>query len=977
MTKTNEEALSELFGFHKKTDLEKLHDREAQYTPVKGDGSLPATGGISSGSIAVSDPEELSKRLTQAIGMAVGTHNVKTMAGKALKTFPIIISDDVDPKTAVMLKNAMEEQYASYLQLLISNEVINMTDLDMNDKSQSLALQALKNTDSNDFGTEPIAHKMQSGNFSVNDLGKNIPVFPLIKQNEGYTTNAKGMAALFENSIIVPQNEEKKAIEALQEMVMNTPIFAVSDIAMDINNISASIKSGTNLTADQYDRLTRTILKNIKDAITNGNLTLNATESSTLDSVTNAAAANPVLNDFNANFVTSAATLPIRTSFARLLDAIANFASRTGRGPSLYNGMHTIDRENVVPDTLSNGPSAIFDLKGNAVALNKSVADILSRNDPVSKELNVKFSEATYLLASKRISGDEYYAYLTDRLGIPVNDKVHGQLITDYPSNSVIVSSDMSTGSSSIKAMKSINLSQLYKNINDARVPNELIKKITRITLKDVWDVAKSGVIRGTASAGAGAGLGALIGLFGGPVGVGLGASVGAGVGALAGVASSLWSKIHQKMKIKKAARSGALYTLKSQGSLTAGMKKWQRVEDLIDALERNRYLSIHTGHSVFGDIGGYETTAEKEKQKEDAYQKYIATGDARDIDQFEKADASAFSKFNRETTNVLKSVKASNEPMALYSESVSYNDYFKESSEYYSYVEPFAEEVEAEMDPSDLTLLTESYNEILNEKSVYTISTVTPGQLIPRTTKLKLNDKYSSLIPGFATKGLEQYGSVDYDRKSMSDRRYNEPLIITVHFKDIYADDRSVNNQMTAVIGILGVITRVPSDEMTKVLEANTKGTTLGIFSGDQPNNAKSLISSVFAGFKDDVKNLPVSGKIWKDLSKVSAIAAANVLTGNSGNVANAHIVFSQKEIDNVKHDTGIDYLKDAKAAAKLMKRYSAFEIDICNDALQIVYTYSDPDNVSWDAVPYSAYQGKSQGDQLSSALMQISRQI
>ena len=56
-------------------------------------------------------------------------------------------------------------------------------------------------------------------------------------------------------------------------------------------------------------------------------------------------------------------------------------------------------------------------------------------------------------------------------------------------------------------------------------------------------------------------------------------------------------------------------------------------------------------------------------------------------------------------------------------------------------------------------------------------------------------------------------------------------------------------------------------------------------------------------------------------------------------------------------------------------MKKYSAFMLAVCDDALQKVYTFSDPDAISWDDAPYSAYIGKSNSDQLISAFTQAQR--
>jgi hypothetical protein len=66
---------------------------------------------------------------------------------------------------------------------------------------------------------------------------------------------------------------------------------------------------------------------------------------------------------------------------------------------------------------------------------------------------------------------------------------------------------------------------------------------------------------------------------------------------------------------------------------------------------------------------------------------------------------------------------------------------------------------------------------------------------------------------------------------------------------------------------------------------------------------------------------------------------------------------------------------LRDKKLSASLMKRYSAMSIMIANDTSERLYIYDNPENISWDVVPYNALRNKDTGDQLTSALMKIGR--
>ena len=126
--KNNDEILNELF-FKKKGYSEKLKDKQAQYKPVsKTDDIKSMFNGNSIDGFVVSDADEVKKRLVGALGMAIGSNTVRSMASKAIKSFPIIVSDDISPETLVIVKTMMEEQYASYIDLLVSNQIINLTD---------------------------------------------------------------------------------------------------------------------------------------------------------------------------------------------------------------------------------------------------------------------------------------------------------------------------------------------------------------------------------------------------------------------------------------------------------------------------------------------------------------------------------------------------------------------------------------------------------------------------------------------------------------------------------------------------------------------------------------------------------------------------------------------------------------------------------------------------------------------------------
>ena len=118
--KNNDEILNELFFKKKKQSYtDAFKNQQAQYSPVTNISDTKNLFTDFDGKLNVSDMDEVKKRLVGALGMALGSNTVKSMAGKAIKNFPIIVSDDISSETLVMIKNMMEEQYASYIDLLI------------------------------------------------------------------------------------------------------------------------------------------------------------------------------------------------------------------------------------------------------------------------------------------------------------------------------------------------------------------------------------------------------------------------------------------------------------------------------------------------------------------------------------------------------------------------------------------------------------------------------------------------------------------------------------------------------------------------------------------------------------------------------------------------------------------------------------------------------------------------------------------
>lgn len=923
----NDQILNELF-WKKKGYSEKQKDKMAQYKPVSKTGDIKSIfNGNSIDGFVVSDADEVKKRLVGALGMAMGNNTIKSSASRATKRFPIIVSDDISPETVVMLKTMMEEQYASYIDLLVSNMIINLSDYDTSGANGNIAIQALDQLDGPDFGTGRIANAAKAGKLSLDTVMANNPGWKFLRTNENaeYVSGNPIIDEFLNGAIICESKDAKQVANVLYEELSTL-------------NEAGKMHSGELGLGGDFDA------KELDDK----------TAVEVLDRYLMRAGGKPsgwvpvmgdILFDITSKriFVRSAkpnvwyldkdsdtSSNPSKRLYGVIDDLIKLDVKDNYRD---YRIKRNDDGKFAGVDKLIS-PNVFVNADDLDVALNRSIADTLSgknaRNDDersLSIYMRDRFEKASFLLASCEISGSEYISYLTDRLGIPVAQATRVEILSKYPVSKVIFKNTKKYDGTDVNNDALID--EMRKNIdrNTKHVVTSLVPDITGISGKDVAVITAAGVGGAGVGAGAGAGIAAATtgAIAAAPI-IWPALAVGAGAGLTAAIIRLLKKKKYKEMM--------------------NAVSGWERVEALIDEMDFNRADLMK--HKMKVDIKLLDDHSKTEE--------------------FRKEQASLFNQFASKMEQSLGRVQLT------------------ERATLKPFIEPLSE-ARINNTLETLALLDEELikdpvfvreYEQLSEGTKYVINTKKPGDVIIRQQKIKAKD-VADIIPSFGTKDVVAYGSVEYDKKEIKDRKFNEPLILTIKFKERYSDGKYADNELTAVIGILGVVTRVPSEEMATILRANVDGKTLSnFFKGDDSNSAKDLIGNVISTFVGSkyAEKLPKSGKIWANLEKVTALAVANKLAGNNnGNISNAHLVFSQKEIDLIKSELGVDYLKNANLAAQLMKKYSAFKIVVCNDAMQYVYSYDDPDAISWDDAPYSAYMGKSNADQMLSAFTQFNR--
>jgi hypothetical protein len=1017
--KKNNELIQEFF-FNKKKESysDKIKKKVGEYKPqdVRQEPGEFGFGGIldlntnpktGESFVSVTDPKEAGKRVVSALGASLGVNSVRNMAAKSIKSFPIILSENVDPETSVMLKRVLEEQYAEYISLLISNQIVDISAFSTSEEEGNIAIQALSTVSSSDDEEKITKRKMTIGKVSPEDILGNLTAYNLIRnESKEYKTNNAIVDSLLEGAIVVPEANSKNLIEFYQDFYNEIALLNEQNPQQrETASASARENEKGKTTLDQFfvSNLKNVNLSTATDAKTKREIfdVIRGYEEDSVKVWDQWEAArvrikdrikskeedikqlislvkNPDNTGISKNITELDAkieslqkekrleAIKVPTNVA-LVKAIESEIAECERDKGTYQlmlmkpseGLGAIEdaredkrmlerelsaHEAVEPekDEVKRGryrrltTSDVFlDKEQLRDSLNRSLGEILL--DPKNEAVRDKFEKATFLLEANRISGVEYIEYLVQRLGIPVPKDVRQRLVVEYKISDIIDNQNR------IRRISNKDIKNIYEN---RKMSRKYLDSMLKATGKTLLTVALAGAV------GAGAtfvGQELLKGTLSQTVSAAMSGMATSGASVLAALMPITW--LPAVIGVSAAAIGGIvssfIHQKKIKNQRFEKMLGWERVEALIIAMEEQREdlkkVVVKTKSEKDADLKDYKgeeevalTGAQITKEIDD-YKDYI--------------------------TGILGKAKPNkNETQSL--------------SEFYF-----------EMTPETFERLSESakiINEAIQSNEDYKTAVLTEAVIqttIPQTLELKYEydpKKAPDILaaPKFSQRSQYAYGSVEYDKRELKDRRYNAPLLMKVNFKERFSDGTFSDNELTAVIGILGVITRVPSKEMEYILSSSAEGSTVkGIF--EPEGDSKKLISSILGieKVKKDVENLPRSGDVWQKLEKVSRLAVSNSLAGRrSDNIANAHIVFAQKEIDNVRANEGHDYMKSIDLASSLMKRYSTFTIMIANDISERLYILDDAGNANWDVVPYSAFRNKDTGDQLNAMLTKMS---
>ena len=916
--KENKDILNEAF-LKKQSYNDRLQKKLPQYAPVSASQmSGSSSRNMDSGIFAVNDVGEMKKLLTKTYGAAFGDNNIKAMAGKAIKTFPIIISDNVEPETALAIKKLVEEQYADYINLLVSNKVIDIGAYSTaSPDGSNIAIQALDTLSGNDFSKNRVANKaMNTGEITSDDIFANIPLFQLMRENAmEIKTGNKLVDTLLENAVVVP---EKNVQDVANYITENAEEIIPLSEAMQKD--PPDYPTYRETTEDEDDEEEHSRQSSSRPSSRERNR-------EPLDVALDRymGTGKPTESDYMA----ATAAINAKDIADMSLTGFRGFKD----GKALYTKLSNTD---IVVD------KGQFDM-----VMNRTVGELLE--DPKNAPLKDKFVKASILLQSEMITGSEFIDYCTMRLGIPISQQARAELVTRFKRAKSINRNNRNYQDNIFmtnKEMKTISKNQKHYS--------KVARLILGVQAKDIVKAASiatsSGAIAGTTAALI-PGVLELLGVF--PI-IGI-AVAGAAIGG------------------------GAYFLYKALRRKTAKTKVegWERVESLIDMMDRQRadiiaqanYKDAKPGH-LSSNIYNTVSDTSSLKHGTNSLANYEKTMDR--IDNLEKPKDD--DPLTPEQMDMIKKMVSDQVNGAITlaeqvhvpatSFIISSQDYInRKLNDLNETCDSLANDPEYQAQCLEESILSEKTIKTTMPMKVYNIN--------------KKPNKDVLVVPEFGAKSVYAYGSAEVDPKVVKDRKYDQPLLMTIRFKNRFDDGRTSDSELTAVIGILGKVIRVPSDEMKYILESNAEGrsTTSGLFKNiDVKNMAADLLNA--SKINKDIKSLPKSAEIWQNLEKIATLAVANSMTGKkTGNVANAHIVFSQNEIDAVRISDGYDYKKDMDLAEKLLKRYSAFELMIADDPAQRLYMYNGVDDISWDIVPYHAIFGKDTGDQLVSALARLGR--
>lgn len=973
MNYKDKDILKEAFFRRKKSPSEKIKSKLPEYIPVNDPKERTSF-------IAVDDANEIKKRLTGTIGALVGTNSIKGQINRSIKKFPILISDDIDPDTAVMLKQVLEEQYAEFLSLLISNEVVDVNELKTayggDDK---IAIQSIDKFHTNSPLTTKskigqLGNKMaRTGEISRHDYLDTLgDVFKIFRESVEYKNELfdniltesenetnEFLKTLLEDAIIVKSDEELQAVrkaiieeaekiadEQQEEIINENNRFSGVSSYLDIDK-SRDISS----TLDNKYQYKKVLDKKIEDIEGKIN-SLNKKITDITDSLNN------ISKNYNMGYdnVIIAEYISNLKSFLTAFDfSVYTYAHSKQTNVTVKSSVFTnaklanvanklwddinnwINNKSLDPEYHHNDIMIKVDNAINFVSAN--INNILSQNPGTltTQKLNSNISNMIY---HKKIMNKKY----TELLNFRSNNKVKQigsdaklslqkmwqkdlkRLLKDKDelvSELKELTKEKNKVEQEILKLEKINSEYQKDKSLFYLVQDRLTHPIVENDFKKASSLLISGVIRPE--------------------------------DYITYVTKVLGIPIPVEERLKIIKKFG-------DPNITQNTINRQIVEKQIkqNYLKNLPFLKRMI-EKIKIKLPGNKTSAEIAKRK----YSYLMSKDKADkpiqamiaaIGYHQKPNKNDSRPFGFGTMSSQQDDDI--ERLVNTYQDYLFRDFNTDQKDLYELKKRLTEEIHY-------------YEELENQQETLNENIFRRNRGLPNPDAFSPRFKTKSFIktdnpdklltvPAYTARSAVAYGDARVNRRDQKDRRFHQPLIIEVKFKERFDDGSFSDNEMTAVIGILGSIKRIPSEEMKYILVSNATNKSIPSIVKNLMSNTgeENFFSKIISSFKDEIKNLPRSHELWRSLNSISKMAITSKIQGVDGPIPNAHLIFSIKEIDEVKHEHGIDYLAEPKYAAKLMKRYAAFTIMVANDIQERVYIFDDEENSDWNVVSYRTFR-------------------
>lgn len=194
-------------------------------------------------------------------------------------------------------------------------------------------------------------------------------------------------------------------------------------------------------------------------------------------------------------------------------------------------------------------------------------------------------------------------------------------------------------------------------------------------------------------------------------------------------------------------------------------------------------------------------------------------------------------------------------------------------------------------------------------------------------------------------------------------DRGAFDPIMVTVTLQLKKSDGSIDQTGLKTTFGVLAVIHEIPTEEMTNVLKYFFTDKTLIRLIRWSKGELRTLKQMVGLDMmRRDFVVQKKSRRMWRSLEMIRHGGFIKRFFGEKKDpkLPNAHIMFSIKEIDEVKRFLNVDYLNDERLTMQFMERYFLYDFMVADDTNDMLYRFNY-ENGTYEYFPYNKLKSES----------------